>query len=327
MVMNGLILVAVFLTVVLVIWGVYMLVAQAPLRQQQKIIGYRVDALIRSGERGVGGRGADVFKRDVFTSLPRFQDWLLRLPRAASLGLALRQGDWRISVPTFALMSAVIGAGLYLIAAVLWKFLPLSLVLGLLGLSVPYVILVYKRRRRFDRFLTQFPEAIDLISRAIRAGHAVPTGFEMVATEMEAPVADEFRQVYDQQKFGLALNQAMANLMLRVPLLDVRMMVTAIAIQREVGGNLSEVLDKLAQTIRERMRIRGQIRIYTAQGKMTGTILALLPVVLGLVLLAINRDYFRILFEHPYGLYMLGFAGLLEITGYFWIRKIIRIKI
>ncbi len=323
----SLILVAVFLTVVLTIWGVYLLIAQAPLRQQQKLVGQRVEALVRRPKRRGGAPALDLFRRDILSALPRLQGLLLRVPHAASLERALEQADWRISVTTFVLLSAVLGGALYLAGRFFWNFLPLSLTLGVLGACVPYVILTYKRRKRFDTFLRQFPEAIDLIARAIRAGHAVPTGFEMVAEEMEAPMAEEFRRAYDQQKFGLPLNQALLNLLERVPLMDVRMLVTAIAIQREVGGNLSEVLDKIAHTIRERMRIRGQVRIYTAQGKMTGTVLAALPIVLGMIILALNRNYFQILFEHKYGLFMIGAAILLEIMGYFWIRKIIHIKI
>jgi tight adherence protein B len=224
-------------------------------------------------------------------------------------------------------LSAVLSGGLFLLADFLWDFLPLSLVLGAFGACVPYVILTYKRRKRFDTFLQQFPEAIDLVARAIRAGHAVASGFEMVAQEMAQPIGEEFRRVHDQQKFGLPFNQALLGLQERMPMVDVRMMITAIAIQREVGGNLSEVLDKIAHTVRERMRIRGQVRVYTAQGKMTGTILAGLPIFMGLVLLAINRNYFKILFEHEHGLFMIGVVVLLEIAGYFWIRKIIHIKI
>jgi tight adherence protein B len=324
---SGLILVAVFLTVVLAIWGVYLLVAQAPVRQQQKIVGQRVEALARGHARGLGLPAISLFRRDILPALPKLQSLLLRTPRARSLERALSQADWRISVTTFVLLSGVIGGGLYVIFQFLWGFLPLSLTVGAFGACVPYVILTYKRRNRFDAFLQQLPEAIDLISRAIRAGHAVPTGFEMVADEMAAPIGEEFRRIYDQQKFGLPLNQALLNLLERVPLMDVRMLVTAIAIQREVGGNLSEVLDKIGHTIRERMRIRGQVRIYTAQGKMTGMVLAVLPLALAGLLLMLNRDYFEILFQHDYGLFMIGGALLLEITGYFWIRKIIHIKI
>ncbi len=325
--MSGLILAAVFLTVVLALWGGYLFVAQAPVRERQKVVGYRVESLVRARQGGPRAPSAGLFKREILSSLPRLQLALLRLPRARALERALRQADWRISVTTFALISALAGSGLFLAGRLLWNFLPLSLVLGALGAAVPYLVLTYRRRARLDKFLTHFPEAIDLIGRAVRAGHAVPSGFEMVADEMEGPVAEEFRQTYDEQKFGLPLTQALLNLQERVPLLDVRMLGTAIAIQREVGGNLAEVLDKISHTIRERMKIRGQIRIYTAQGKLTGTILAALPIVLALAIHAINRDYFKILFEHEYGLFMLGGAALMEILGYFWIRKIIHIKI
>ncbi|HEY7461944.1 MAG TPA: type II secretion system F family protein [Gemmatimonadota bacterium] len=324
---SGLILAAVFLTVVLAIWGGYLLVAQAPLREQQKLIGWRVESLARARERGLGSHAVDIFRKDVRSMLPRLQGLLLRLPRVGSLERALQQADWRISVTTFVLLSLVLATGFYLLADTLWNFLPLSVVLGSFGLCIPYVILTYRRRKRFDTFLQQLPEAIDLVGRAVRAGHAVPTGFEMVSQEMEPPIAEEFRRAYEQQKFGLPLNQALMNMQERLPLMDVRMLVTAIAIQREVGGNLGEVLDKIAHTIRERMRIRGQVRVYTAQGKMTGTVLAALPIFVGFIVFTLNKDYFQILFQHEYGLFMIGMAILLEIVGYFWIRKIIHIKI
>jgi tight adherence protein B len=324
---SGLILGAVFLTVVLAIWGVYLLLAHAPLREQQKLIGWRVESLARAQERGSAVQAVDIFRHDVRSMLPHLQALLLRVPRGRWLQQALEQADWRISVTTFVLLSALLGSVLYVAANLLLNFLPLSLVLGAFGLCIPYVILTYKRRKRFDAFLQQLPEAIDLVARAIRAGHAVPTGFEMVAQEMDAPVGDEFRRAYEQQKFGLPLTQALLNVQERVPLMDVRMLVTAITIQREVGGNLSEVLDKIAYTIRERMRIRGQVRVYTAQGKMTGLVLTALPIFVGITVYVMNRDYFKILFEHEYGLFMIGLAVLLEIAGFFWIRKIIHIKI
>lgn len=324
--LSGLILAAVFVSVTFAIWGAYLLVARAPARAQGRRIGTRLEALVRVGKRDEKG-SRDLFKREIVTSLPRLQRALLRLPHAAGLERALRQAGWKVSVTTFALVSAVVGAGLYLAADLLSGFTPLSLALAALGALGPYLILTYKRRKRLDAFLSQLPDAIDLVARAVRAGHAVPSGFEIVALEMEAPVAQEFKQVYDEQKFGLPLNQALLNLQERVPALDVRMMGTAISIQREVGGNLAEVLDKIAHTIRERIRIRGQVRIFTAQGKMTGAVLAALPVVLGLVLLALNRDYFEILIEHEYGIFMVGAAALLEILGWFWIRKIINVKI
>ncbi|MFN2433713.1 MAG: type II secretion system F family protein, partial [Gemmatimonadota bacterium] len=196
-----------------------------------------------------------------------------------------------------------------------------------LGACAPYLMLVYRRKKRLERFLAQFPDAIDLMARAVRAGHAIVAGFDMIAEELDDPVGEEFRQLHDEQKFGLPLHQVLANLQERVPLLDVRMLSTAIQIQREVGGNLAEVLDNIAHTIRERFKIHRQIRVYTAQGRLTGYILAALPIFLGLGLMAVNPGYFKILFEHEAGSIMIGLAALLQILGYFWIRKIVNIKI
>lgn len=318
---------AVFLSVALAVWGIYALVAQAPARAQQKVVGYRIESLIRAQERGSRDRSVDVFKQEILTSMPALQRFLLRLPRASSLQRALRQADWRISVPTFALLTAVAaGLGMLFGTLVLHTGL-LGIVFAGLGACGPYLFLVYRRRKRLDAFHRQLPDAIDLLCRAVRAGHAVPTGFEMVADEMEAPVAEEFRLVHDEQKFGLPLKDALLNLQERVPTLDVRLLGTAIEIQREVGGNLAEVLDKIAHTIRERIKIRGQVRVYTAQGRMTGYVLSALPIIMGLLLYAMNRTYFDILLHHDYGVFMLGAAALLQLAGFFWIRRVIHIKI
>ena len=158
-----------------------------------------------------------------------------------------------------------------------------------------------KRKRRLRVFEEQFPEGLDLISRALKAGHAFATGLKMVADEMPEPVGPEFRKTFDEQNFGLPMKDALENLTLRIPLLDVRFFATAVLIQRETGGNLSEILENLAHVVRERFKILRQVRVYTAHGRFTGYVLLALPAVLCIALSFINPDHMNLLFRHHMG--------------------------
>jgi tight adherence protein B len=176
-------------------------------------------------------------------------------------------------------------------------------------------------------FEEQLPEAIDLIGRAIRAGHPLSAGLKMVSDESRDPVKSEFRQLFEEQRFGLPFEDSMYGMADRVPIVDVRILITAILIQREVGGNLAEVLDNLSSVIRERFKIRRQLRVITAQGRLSGYILAALPIAVGLAIFLINRPYVMILFQHPVGKLLAVSAVFLQILGYLWIRKIVDIEI
>jgi tight adherence protein B len=165
------------------------------------------------------------------------------------------------------------------------------------------------------------------MGRAIRAGHPLSSGLKMVADEAAEPISGEFRRIFEEQRFGMPFDDTMLGLADRVPMVDTRILVTAILIQREVGGNLAEVLDKIASVIRERFQIRRQLRTYTAQGRMSGYVLGGLPIAVGFALFAINPDYIGTLFREPIGHLMLGAAAVLQVTGYMWIRKITNIEI
>jgi tight adherence protein B len=177
------------------------------------------------------------------------------------------------------------------------------------------------------KFEEQFPEGLDLMSRAIRAGHAFTTAMSMVADESPDPVGQEFRKSFDEQNFGLPLKDALNNLAERVPLLDVRFFVTAVLIQRETGGNLSEILDNLAHVVRERFKILRQVRVYTAHGRMTGYVLMALPAALGVVLSFINPEHMNLLFREPMGQMMLTGAVVMQVVGYVWIRRVVKIEV
>jgi tight adherence protein B len=188
-------------------------------------------------------------------------------------------------------------------------------------------VLNVKRNRRMRTFEEQFPEGLDLISRALKAGHAFATGLKMVADEMPEPVGPEFRKTFDEQNFGLPMKDALENLTYRMPLLDVRFFATAVLIQRETGGNLSEILENLAHVVRERFKILRQVRVYTAHGRFTGYVLLALPAVLCIALSFINPDHMNLLFRHRIGQMLLVVALVLQMIGYIWIKQVIKIEV
>jgi len=200
-------------------------------------------------------------------------------------------------------------------------------VAGLAGLALPILYLRFKRSARMKRFEEQFPEALDLLSRAIRAGHAFQTAMGMCADELPAPVGVEFKKSFDQQNFGLPLKDALNEMAERVPILDVKFFVTAVLIQRETGGNLSEILDNLAHVVRERFKILRQVRVHTAHGRFTGYVLLALPAALGVALSFINPEHMDLLFKERMGHMMILAAIVLQTIGYIWIRQVIKIEV
>lgn len=195
------------------------------------------------------------------------------------------------------------------------------------GAAIPFVVLMRKRTVRLRKFEEQFPEALDLLSRAIKAGHAFQTAMGMVAEEGAEPMGPEFRKTFEEQNYGLPLKDALNNLAIRMPLLDVRFFVTAVLIQRETGGNLSEILDNLAYVVRERFKILRQVRVYTAHGRMTGYVLLALPAFLAVALMFINPDHMNTLFTERAGKLMIAATVVMQTIGYIWIRKIVTIEV
>jgi len=205
---------------------------------------------------------------------------------------------------------------------------PWAMLAGMcVGAAIPFLFLRHRRKARMRRFEEQFPEALDLLSRAIRAGHAFTTAMSMVADEAPDPIGPEFRKSFDEQNFGLPLKDSLNNLATRVPSLDVRFFVTAVLIQRETGGNLSEILDNLAHVVRERFKILRQVRVYTAHGRLTGYVLMALPPALATALMFINPDHMNLLFRERMGHTLLMVAIVLQVVGYFWIRKVVKIEV
>ncbi|MGH9176577.1 MAG: type II secretion system F family protein [Vicinamibacterales bacterium] len=243
----------------------------------------------------------------------------------APLQRDITQAALRVTVGTILLSSACAALLVYLLV----KFITLStlfaIAAGILASFAPFMWVKYKKNSRLRKFEEQFPEAIDLIGRALRAGHAFTTGLAMAAEEIPKPVGEEFKLLYDRQNFGMPLPDAMKSFAERIPLIDARFFVTAVLTQRETGGNLGEVLDNLASVIRDRFRVKRQVRVLTAHGRITGWILAGMPPALAAVMFITTPEHMQMLINDPIGVQMIIGALVLQITGTLIIRKLVDI--
>jgi len=269
----------------------------------------------------------DLRKQELFSAVPWLNRWLLRIEIAPRLRTVLYQANLKWTVGVLLLMVLAC----FLIPAYLIYLrtgvIVLALLIGLLLSGSPIFYVLAKRKQRFSRFEQALPEAIDLIVSALRAGHSLVSALGLVADESPDPIGPEFKICFDEQNYGLDLRTAMDNLVARVPLQDLRIIVTAILIQRSSGGNLAEVLDKAAYLVRERFRLRRQVQIHTAQGRLTGWILSFLPVVLGIALYLVNPDTMSLLWRRDLGRELLYGAGVMTLIGAFVIRKIVNMEV
>jgi tight adherence protein B len=309
---------------------VFVLVAAAMVLQKGRLDVIklkRLETILKAERRGQVTLELRLLRDELLSDVPFLNRLLLRWTWPARVRDFVGQAGWKIKPAKLVLLSGVAGLGAYGVAGVLYHNPLITLSMGCGAGFVPWAALLITRVRRLRAFERSFPEAIDLLSRAVRAGHAFTTGLEIIAQELPEPLAGEFRITYEEQNFGLPLKDALLNLTERIPLVDVRLFVTALLVQKETGGNLAEILDKLAHVVRERFRILGEVRIKTAQGRMTAGILLALPPALLLLLKAINPDYMRPLFEDPWGPWMLGTAVILQVIGSLILWRIVNIEV
>lgn len=238
----------------------------------------------------------------------------------------VEQSDAKITVGSFVLACGCAAAAPALIAFWMTRRLGAALLVGSVTGIVPYLWLRRKRSKRLLKFEEQFPEAIDLIARALRAGHTFQTGLLMVADELQAPVGTEFRLLYDRQNFGMPIPEALRNFAERVPLLDAKFFATAVLTQRDAGGNMAEVLDNLSSVIRDRFKIKRQVRVISAHGRITGWVLAGLPPALASIFMIVSPRHMQTLFTDPLGQQLLVIALMLQVVGTVIIRKIVQIE-
>jgi tight adherence protein B len=228
------------------------------------------------------------------------------------------------AVMILCLLAAIVVA---VVALVVFRRPAFALIAAVPGGIVPIFWLKHKRNARMKKFEEQFPDALDLLSRALRAGHAFQTAMGMVAEELPSPVGVEFKKAFEQQNFGLPVREVLDQMGERVPILDVKFFVTAVTIQRETGGNLAEILDNLAHVVRERFKILRQVRVHTAHGRFTGYVLLALPAALAVALTFINPEHMKLLFEEKMGQTMIAGAIVMQAVGYVWIRQIVKIEV
>jgi tight adherence protein B len=259
--------------------------------------------------------------------LPAIDRMLGGTTRGSAIGRWIDQSGMKASISGVLLISTVLAGIFGILAGMLARAGWALFIGGAIGFLLPFLVLKIKRARRMRAFEEQFPEGLDLISRALKAGHAFATGLKMVADEMPEPVGPEFRKTFDEQNFGLPMKDSLDNLSFRIPLLDVRFFATAVLIQRETGGNLSEILENLAHVVRERFKILRQVRVYTAHGRFTGYVLLALPAVLAIALSFINPEHMNLLFRERMGQQMLLGALVMQAMGFLWIKHVIKIEV
>ena len=274
-----------------------------------------------------------LLRDEMLSKIPALDNLLRRSSRISNLQPFLEQANLKIRAGNILMLCMVSAVALAVVGFVAAGSLPpnqalLIAVVGLLlGGFLPYSYASYRRNKRFQKFEELFPEAIDTLARAVRAGHAFTTALELIANELTEPVASEFRKLFEEQKFGLPVRDALMNLAERMPLVDVKFFVTAVMLQRETGGNLAEILDNLSYVIRERFKIMRQVRVYTAQGRLTMMLLMGLPPVIVVTMLMTSPAFIHPLFADPIGHVLLVAGIVLQTLGYFVIRKIIQIQV
>jgi tight adherence protein B len=269
----------------------------------------------------------EVLKNELLSDVPLLNRLLSRLNFAVQIDRRLRQADLKIRVGTFVLLSlSLFAVGLAVGSYLHWPAI-LSLPVGLALFVIPNVYVNVKRRLRVKKFMSHFPDALEMFARSLRAGHSFTGAIQLVAQEMPDPIGPEFRKVFDEQNLGIPLRQALIGMTERVDALDVKFFATAILVQRETGGNLAEIIDKISYVIRERFRVQGQLKIFTAQARMSGVILACLPIAVAVMIGMLNPEYLKPLWMERSGRIMVAVAVILQLLGMLAIRKIIRIKI
>ena len=273
-----------------------------------------------------GGSTTNILKEKTVATGPL--DEIARwLPWSDAATRLLKQSGREWSLGAVTAVSAIAGVGVFWIVSLFNGPLALTAGFGAAATVSPYVVLYIMREMRFRRFAALLPEAVDLMSRGLRAGHSISAALEMVGNEIADPIGLEFRALQGEQRLGLPIRDSLHNLVERVPIDDLRFLATAILLQKESGGNLAQILDKTSAVIRERTRLRGQLAIYTAQGRITGYILCAAPFFMFGIISLVNHQYEKPLFHDPFGIKMLYFALGLMVIGVLAIRKIIDVEV
>ncbi len=314
------IMLAVFVGVAALVGGVAVLMRDRSSNKMED----RLELL--TGQKKGPSREESIIREGALTAedAKKFAD---RMISKFNLGLFFEQADIALTPSLFLAISGGLAGGGAFFAWLLTSS-TITTAIALIGMGLmPFGYVAFKRKRRLKKFAAQLPDALELIARALRAGHSLGAGMNMVGTEMPAPIGPEFHQAFEEQNLGVPLEDSLTNLTERVPNLDLKFFATAVILQRQTGGDLAEILDKIGNLIRERFKIWGQVQALTGEGRLSGIVLLGLPPFLFLAVYYINPTYCMVLFEDPMGKQMLAFAVFLQILGALVIRKIVNIKV
>ena len=288
----------------------------------------RIERRLRAMSAGSGGAETSILKQRMLSESPPLQRLLLGLPRIHELDRIIQQSGSNWSVAFLVGFSLFLAVGAFFAANLIpllhWLFAALIAACAAL---LPLLYILRKRAKRMQKLVEQLPDALDLISRALKAGHAFPSGLQMVGEEAHDPIAGEFRIVHDEINYGVAVPTALANLGNRVPSSDMRHFVIAVLIQRETGGNLTELLGNISTLVRERLKLLMKVRVLSAEGRLSAWILCALPPAVAGMINLVNPKFMSVLWTDPMGLKMLYTALVMMVLGALWMRKIIRIRV
>lgn len=327
-----------FLIIFLLFWamavGGYMIVRRSfqsadTDKIRARLLGTQNRSKSRKSGSGAGAGSTQLLSEEDTSRGKVVLSLLTRFDLQTKLKALIEQAGLKWNVPRLVHMCLALFLGAYSIG---WLFLPanmqlLAFIPGLIVGLMPIFFVLRKRSARLWKFESQFPESLEFIARSMRAGHAFSVSLEMLHREFQEPLSGEFRRAFEEHNLGLPLDTALQKLAKRVPLLDVHFFVSAVLLQKRTGGNLAEILDKLASVIRERFKLRGKIRAISAHGKMTGTALSMIPVGVGAMMFLVNRDYVTFFITDEVGNYMALAAFGLQILGYLTIKKIVAIEV
>jgi tight adherence protein B len=313
----------VFVTVLLLGQLMYILLTRSAVLKQ-KHLRERMDSV--SGlSRGM--EGLEIVRIRTMSDVPWFNRTLKRITLLKRIRLLIEQAGVKTNVGTIVLSTLLLGTVGSLLGAIVVQNRSLGILVGIVLAMLPFMYLLRKRRQRISRFEEQLPEALDMIVRALRAGHAFTQSLKLIADEFDDPMGEEFRKVMEEINFGAGVDRALENLNRRVDVPDLKFFVTAVNIQRESGGNLAEILTTISRLIRERFSFRRQVKTLSAEGRLSGIVLCALPFVVGAFIYVFNTEYFRELTDHPLGKYIILGQLVLMGFGMFVISRMVKIEV
>ncbi len=315
----------VFISCLAVTWLSYWLMTRSERSQRKQLLQRLADGSLASSAAQNSEMRA--VRNDRLSDMPRFHHLLGRLRIAVYIRRMIEQANLQLTVMRLTMFSAITGLLTAFASSFFAAPMLAQVIIGVMAAGIPFLYVWWKRRQRLHKFLVDLPDALDLMSRGLLAGHAFSESLQLVAGEMPDPVAGEFGKTYEEQRLGLTTKFALRNLTARIPLLDLRLCVTAILIQRETGGNLSELLGKVGETIRERFKILEDLKTLTTSSRVSAWVLCALPFLIGVAIAFLNPDYLSVLWTDPRGHRLIYIALGMQITGMLIVRKIINIKI